>query len=156
MEYVGNSYSNINESIKEKTKHLAHMICQRMQKIGYRGVCGFDFIHYNNRIFLIEINPRYQGSSYAINHALKEQDCPSLFEINTMCFKETISDSLISKINELSVYYENRYSVFNCEKDIIAAKVICRKPGIIVFDDGFQNCTSFEHGAYLLRYLILN
>lgn len=156
MEYAGNNYSNINLSIKEKTKLLAHMVCRRMQKMGYRGICGFDFIHYNNQIFLIEINPRYQGSSYVINLALKEQNCPSLFEINTMCFTGTIADSLVSKINELNVYYESRYFIFDCENDTIAATAICSDPSIIVFDDGFQNCTSFEHGAYLFRYLIPN
>lgn len=156
MEYSGNKYKSIDEQIIKRIKEITNKICTKMQGVGYRGICGFDFIQYHNQVMLIEINPRYQGSSYAINLALKEQNSPSLFEINTMCFNDNFDDNLISKINELNICYENRYLSLNNENDIENTKNILNDTKNLVFDDGFSNCTSFEQGVYLFRYLVFN
>ncbi len=156
IQYVGNKYKSIDSSTIEKTKYIAEKVCKRIQAIGYRGICGFDFIHCNNQIMLVEINPRYQGSSYVINLALKEHNAPSLFEINTICFEKKLPDDLVLIMNELNIGYDNKYVFFNDRKDLELAVSLRKNKNIIIFSDGYNNCSSFVQGSYLFRYLIPN
>lgn len=87
LEYIGNRFLSNESPISQLIKEKAFLIGNKLKHVGYRGICGFDFICYNSEIFLVEINPRYQGSSYILNFALKKHQLPSLFELNTMCFK---------------------------------------------------------------------
>lgn len=157
LEYMGNRYFSNNLLISKKVHQEAMIICELLQQIGYRGICGFDFIEYNNDVMLIEINPRYQGSSYVLNQVLKEHSLPSLFSLNSLCFNGGLSNDIISKISSLEINYENRYIKYWSENDLYEAIKIIQndKVGRIVFEDGLEHAKQIDKSSYLLRYLFL-
>jgi len=87
--YQGSDYisgQNISYDIKNILLHNAISVGKNLSHIGYRGICGFDFILVSNEILFIEVNARYLGSTFVINKALAENNEPSIFELNSDCF----------------------------------------------------------------------
>lgn len=154
LEYIGNRFLSNESPISQLIKEKAFLIGNKLKHVGYRGICGFDFICYNSEIFLVEINPRYQGSSYILNFALKKHQLPSLFELNTMCFKGEMPNHIISAINSLKVNCINNYIIYHDYNDLIKAKEIISNDNNVVFGDGYENALRFEKGCYLLRYIL--
>ena len=105
-----------------------------------------DWIYTKGRLLLIELNPRYQGSSFAINEALKRNDVPSLFEINNYCFSSSIPTNIKESIEELSIPFEN-HCVFYGQKPIT------NSDNDILFLDGYNESNKFDKGVYLYRYI---
>lgn len=148
--YCGNKYLNNSDSLVLEVKKRAIDIGNRLLKIDFRGICGLDFIFTNNNILFIEINPRYQGSSYLINAVLKENKMPSLFELNSICFDEKyINNDIISRINGLQISMES-YVYFY--KTGLANHKKKYPANVSIFYDGLNNADRFEEGVYLCRY----
>lgn len=88
IEYVDSNYNiELTEDIREKFYDYTNRICSKLQKIGYRGVLGIDYIYANNELYFIEINPRFQGSTRKLDKILKENNLPSIFEYNLQAFE---------------------------------------------------------------------
>ncbi|MCI6254022.1 ATP-grasp domain-containing protein [Eubacterium coprostanoligenes] len=153
LEYIGNTYIDIHSKLSVNIKNSATKICKKLQSIGYRGICGFDFISTNHRILLVEINPRYQGSSFVINASLHDNRLPSLFELNNMCFTNGIPNEFAFRIENLKIKYYNSSLNYQNASDIKKAKYIIDSSENIIFLDGFLSAKSFEKGSYLLRYI---
>lgn len=77
---------NINDMIDSKVKEYAFIIGKLLQERGYRGILGVDSIIYDDKVYFMEINPRFQNSSTIINRSLRENDLPSLQELHLNCF----------------------------------------------------------------------
>ncbi len=104
--YRGNKYLDNNDTLAIQVKNKAMDVGKRLMEIHYRGICGLDFIFTKNSILLIEINPRYQGSSYLLNAVLKMHNLPSLFELNSICFAGNgISNDITSQIEKMQDKY---------------------------------------------------
>ena len=89
IEYIGSNYNiKIPDFLKNKFITYCTIICQKLQKLGYHGVLGIDFIYTNNELYFIEINPRFQGSTKQIDKLLKESNLPSIFEYNYNFFND--------------------------------------------------------------------
>ena len=70
----------------DKLKNYAYIVGKMMQEKGYRGVLGIDSIVYDNEVYFMEVNPRFQNSSTILNKALQENNLPSLQELHYNCF----------------------------------------------------------------------
>lgn len=70
--------------IQLATKQIGNAIAQ----MGYRGICGVDFILQKHNIFLIEVNPRYLGSSFLVDIALLDNELPPLAFFNEESFMQ--------------------------------------------------------------------
>jgi glutathione synthase/RimK-type ligase-like ATP-grasp enzyme len=104
--YCGADYlaaHDIPDGLKKKIKKYAEKILKHIKQIGYLGIIGIDFLVTDTEIYFLEINPRYQASSFLINIALKENGFPSLTELNLQSFDE-IPLSL-PQVDELEVNY---------------------------------------------------
>lgn len=151
ISYCGNEFIH-NNTLTRNSKKFALKIGERLRRINYRGICGLDLIFQNGQIYLIEINPRYQGSSYIINRALKENKLPSLFELNSMAFNGGIPVSTRERIKQIEIYYESHVCNYNSNTE--KHKIIHpQRKSEIIFYDGAQNAVEFEDGVYLYRYL---
>lgn len=149
ISYCGNKYIDYLSNLSVNVKKVAMVVGNRLQAIDYRGICGLDFIFTDNRILLIEINPRYQGSSYLINAALKCSKLPSLFELNELSFNENLSDDVLSSIENMDISYES----YICNYEGMTSINLGNIPqGANVFFDGLQNVHKCEQGVYLYRY----
>ena len=100
---------------------------------------------------LIEINPRYQGSSYLLNAVLNVYNLPSLFELNSICFSTNyINNDITSQIDNMSVSFESYTSIYK----LGGCNDIKNLPkNVLLFLDGLSNANKFEDGVYLYRYL---
>lgn len=91
LEYVGGDYAAAQQLPKKSLQSLrakAVEIGRVMSDIGYRGIAGIDFLLTNDeRLLFIEINPRFQGSSMALNQALLKAGQPSLQQLHLQCFR---------------------------------------------------------------------
>ena len=126
------------------------MIAKLLAQNGYRGICGYDFLLKDEAIYLIEINPRYMGSSYLINMVLFENNLPSLFELNDMAFKNDIS---ILKYKDIVWNLEIPYTTFATHYD--EHKNYSHYPECYrLFKDGHDFDDQCEENAYMYSYII--
>lgn len=101
----------ITNQIDTKLKKYATIIGELMQKKGYRGILGIDSIVYEDEVYFMEINPRFQNSSTILNKALQENHLPSLQELNYNCFYD--KPILLKDFSVNYRTYINEYGIEN-------------------------------------------
>jgi hypothetical protein len=148
IRYCGNHYYKNDEEISICAKAKARCVGDTLRYIGYRGVCGLDWIYTDEKLLLIEVNPRFQGSSFSINEALKRYGIPSLFELNSNCFVNEIPLTIKESIDNISIPFDN-YCVFHNQTPVN------NKPTDMIFYDGYDKAEIFEKGVYLYRYITI-
>lgn len=79
-------YQYLDEKLKNKIYIQTYNICQRLQKIGYRGIGGIDYIIVNEEVYFMEINPRFQASTTKLNDILIENGYPDIYKLNLNSF----------------------------------------------------------------------
>lgn len=80
-------FSHLPINIKQKVFSHAAAIGERLRLAGYRGICGVDFLCDSQGVYLMEINARFQSSSFLINTALHEKGvCCSLQALHIDAF----------------------------------------------------------------------
>lgn len=146
IKYCGNRYYDNYENIAKMVKINAQKVGDAIRNMGYRGICGLDWIYTNKKLMLIEVNPRYQGSSFAINEALRRNGIPSLFELNNYCFISEIPKHTKNSIHNLSIQFEN-HCVFYGRTNTR------NKSGDMLFLDGYNESDTFDKNVYLYRYI---
>ena len=158
MIYKGTSYSKIsrfNNCVVNSLNEKAFIIGERLRNIGYRGICGLDFIVIENTVFFIEINARYLGSSFLINKALNEQNKISLFEMNHICFDAKLP---LGTLDGLQINYsskcEKSVSVMN-HQEILELIENKNRGRSTLFFDGLGNSNTVEKNTYLYREMLI-
>lgn len=72
-----------NSKINDKIKEYSSIIIDEVKRQGYRGIIGIDYIiDENDNIYFMEINPRFQSSSFIINKYLAKYCFTSLAELH--------------------------------------------------------------------------
>lgn len=147
------AYGEIPEEINIKLTKYSKNICKKMQRSGYCGVCGIDFIIKDENIYFMEINPRFQASTFVLNHALAIQKKKT---INEVCIDMFFERQII---NNESVSIKVNYSFFtysNISRDSFFYKYIFKKyfalnPQYSTLKDGYTENTDSENDSYLFR-----
>ncbi len=101
----------VNPKMNSKLKEYAFSVGKLMQEKGYRGILGIDSIIYDDEVYFMEINPRFQNSSILLNKALQENNLPSLQELHYNCFLNKNIKLKAFDVNYSS--YINEYGVLN-------------------------------------------
>jgi len=109
--YCGGDFvmpQSFDKKVTEQITEYNGIIGKELQKLGYKGICGIDYIVYpNGMVKFMELNPRYQGSSFLLSLALKNANT-SIARLNAECFsKDQITKHNISMNS----------SFVNCKKD---------------------------------------
>lgn len=105
-------------------------ICVKLQKEGFRGVTGVDGMIVDGKAYILEMNNRFQGSTMLLNMALRDNDLPSMQELNYESFKHPISSCDVQFLKvPYSCYtyiadkngqpYDGHYRNFANEKNIV-------------------------------------
>lgn len=81
---------------------VARQIGENLQLMNYTGICGIDLLFYNDALYFLEINPRFQGSSFVIDKVLQEKEI-SLYKLNYDAFYGTIDSKLVQEINSMAI-----------------------------------------------------
>ena len=103
----------VNDKMDSKLKEYAVIVGKIMQKKGYRGVLGIDSIIYDDEVYFMEINPRFQNSSTILNKGLQENNLPSLQELHYNCFYDKTIQLKAFDVNYSG--YINEYRTSNKE-----------------------------------------
>lgn len=116
FKYVGGDFRYIEylqDSILKKVDEYSQIICLSLQQEGYRGVLGIDFIiTTNGKVFFMELNPRFQSSSFMINLYLKQYWNCDIAELNYDALRENKLKDIQFNQNEI------KYSFLNCNSEI--------------------------------------
>lgn len=101
-------YTYINKEYKNKIYNYAKIIGEKLSNVGYRGICGIDFIVSENEVYFVEINPRFQASTFLLNIALADANLPSMQELQLKTFhNEILPDiNLLEKISVPFSFYK--------------------------------------------------
>lgn len=147
ISYCGNKFydnkSFLSKIIRQQSIAIGNLLCKQ----GYRGICGIDYLIQDKKLMLIEINPRFQGSSLSFDKTLNILGLPSLYELNTLCFQNQMPN-ISSEIDNMCIPFENHF-VFNIS-GISEPNNIIKK-----YTDGFEFATKCEQNVYLYRYFSL-
>lgn len=141
------------EDINIQTKNTIYDSCQiignKLRDIGYKGVAGLDFIVSDNRVTLIEINPRFQASSELINRSLSDTN-ESLQHYNLKSF---LGVDIIEDLSKMPIKYSSYVYNFNVNIDKLQYKYnqLSRDRTIEVVNNGFQSImcvNNYDDSAY--------
>lgn len=152
--YHGSDYYKFQKELKKKENlvySFIYRIGKKLQEIGFRGVCGMDFLVSEKEIIFIEINPRFQGSSFLINYFLKKEKLPDLFELNLDAFNKhnPLLHKFKNEIEHLYIPAKCEYSTFKNTQDF-KCKATQKQ---IIYNDGLENVKCFEENVYLYRVI---
>lgn len=152
--YIGadfhtNFTSEIYNEIIDSSKKLAEC----MRNMGYRGVCGVDYMLTQNKLLFLEVNARFQSSTFLLNRLLQKKQIPSVHELNIMAFEHKICpiDSFTKFEHPQSFFtvMGNRIPTWYSDDDDKLPEVIDT-----VIRDGFSLKSKTTTDAYLFRALV--
>lgn len=159
FEYKGADYilyNHIPDKIKEKVDTYSRIIGKRLQRSGYLGVCGIDYIATKDEVFFCEINPRFQSSSFLINQALYESGLNfSIQKLHIDSYFYKKCQYSIPNVKVSFSYYKATYSYENLLFLINLAKRAKEATQVICKDDNLLWDIKLEENTYLYK-LIFN
>lgn len=104
FKYVGGDFNyinNIDKKIIDKINDYSQKIGTKVKNKGYRGILGIDYIlTENNEIIFMEINPRFQASSFLISLNLFEQYSLTIAELHYLAITNQHLPKIDLKMNE--------------------------------------------------------
>ena len=145
LEYVGSDYASYKSIVKILDKEIVRQtleICKRLQKKGYLGVGGIDFLCSHNKVYFMEVNGRFQNSTNLLNIAMQENSMQTINELHCMCFEQ---DSL-PQIKKFNVPYSKIILTSNF-------KQIVQNCDYKIFLDGFNSQEKLDNSVYLYSVL---
>lgn len=148
------NYSHIEIRYQEKVRSYAQKASELLRGIGFRGVCGIDFLVYKEEVYFIELNPRFQASTLLLNLALHEANLPSIHQLNWEAF-HCKKLKLHSHLEDLAVpysFYKYKKEVTDTDEQHIQKLRILESSNDIeyILYDGFEQ-TYNEDGSYLFQ-----
>lgn len=112
FKYYGGDFSyvkNLPKPVIDKVYEYSEKLGKHLQKEGYRGILGIDYILKENQdVFFMEINPRFQASSFLINMVLEQKFNTCLGEQHYLAIKN-------QKLVDLPDFFIDS-SFINCNK----------------------------------------
>ncbi len=152
--YIGadfhtNFAPNIYNEIIDASKKLADC----MRNMGYRGVCGIDYMLTQNKLLFLEVNARFQSSTFLLNHLLSEKEMASVHELNIMAFEhKKCPINSFTKFEHPQSFFTvmgNRIPTwYSDDNDKLPNVIDC------IIRDGFSSKSKTTTDAYLFRALV--
>ena len=155
FEYSGADFITYNffpDNLKEKLLNYTEIICRKMQNVGYRGVCGIDFIFTKDQVYFMETNPRFQSSTFLLNKAFDDKGM-------NISVQQLHINSFLQKKNTFNIpdTHKCEYSYFKVvydktrEKQIFSLIDLCKNsPNAITYiDDCYNQNYKLETNTYI-------
>lgn len=120
FKYVGADFkyaTQISESVLNRIRQYSNIIGNIIKEKGYRGVIGIDYLLHNENIYFMEINPRFQSSSFLISLELKNSFNSSIAELNYLALNNGKNPNFKIKTLEKSFLNCNEFQDFEMIKE---------------------------------------
>ena len=139
--YQGSDFvevNHINKNTLREFEQYMKNICIKLQQEGFRGVTGVDGMIVDDKVYILEMNNRFQGSTPLLNMALKNSGFPSMQELNYDSFQNKTANYNIDNLKvsySCFVYIANENGVpsIGHKRDWIHEKHV-----IMVCDEGLN------------------
>lgn len=104
FKYVGGDFAyaqQLEKDIVDKIVDYSNKIAKKVKEIGYRGILGIDYIlNDKNEVIFMEINPRFQASSFLISMALNKHCNTDVAKLHYYAMnKRKLENPCLEKIN---------------------------------------------------------
>lgn len=110
LEFYGSVFTP-NKEKKEEVHELSYKIAEKLQTIGYRGICGIDLLITEDDLYFVELNCRFQGSTFIIDSFANSRYGVSIFDLVLKGFEGV--DFPLSQKEVVELDYELLYSIKN-------------------------------------------
>lgn len=152
--YIGADFhTNFSSAVYTEIIDSSQKIADCMRNMGYRGVCGIDYMLTQNKVLFLEVNTRFQSSTFLLNRLLLKKQMPSVHELNIMAFehKKCPIDSFTKFEHPQSFFtvMGNRIPNWYSDDDDKLPEVIDT-----IIRDGFSSKSKTTSDAYLFRVLV--
>lgn len=148
-------YRGLPHWLDEQVKKHARTIGGVLRRAGYRGVCGIDFLISGDTVYLMEVNPRFQSSTFLLNHAVREAGYrESLQSMHLRAFQQPRPADHVKRISTLEVpascfhyeYRPDRREELHAIWDLLqsGSQAMC-------IDDGLDWAMTLEPRTYLFK-----
>ncbi len=141
--YYGGDFAKVadlSDDIKHKIKQYSFIIGQKLLDLGYRGVFGINYVESKGKLFFLEINLRFMGSTFLLNKHLISQGLKTLQEYHI--------DACLDHFIDLSSYdFDQIINLSNVIRFDNDPKLTQQGTEIIL--DGYDSEMKTESGAYL-------
>jgi len=147
-------YNNIPEKIKEKIYLYTSKVAELIKNLDCKGILGIDFLVFNNEVYFLEINPRFQSSTPLLNEVLCEKYGITLQDIYMEIYKN--SEYTIPQFQydvPFSAYIIDAYSSYGHYNQYIKNATESREVAA-VFRDGFEEDIVYEECASIYSILL--
>lgn len=115
FKYVGGDFIHsglLDKNVINKVNEYSNKIANKVKNMGYRGILGIDYILCKNKdVLFMEINPRFQASSFLISQHLEKYCTSSIAKLHYQAllgkrmnkiYIENISNSFVNCNNKFS------------------------------------------------------
>lgn len=154
------SFREFDGDIKKEIQLMASKSANILRAAGYRGIAGIDMLVFDHQVLFLEVNPRFQASSYLLDKYMNEKHfklknnkqnfAGNLVELNANAFNG-IGNTSVTFLDEInySCYF---YYADNADQEQINYKLhLLKKSGIHVDTDGYFYGTEINNYSYLYR-----
>lgn len=151
--YIGGDFhTNLPEKTYDLILRRSNSLAEGLRAIGYRGICGFDYMLSQDELYFIELNPRFQASSFLLNKLLLQSGYPTLHQLNLSAYSDRAPAlNSFSRFQKAESFFtvsgnnEPSWLSLSDEKLPPAASELIL--------DGYSSEMKREEGAYLCRIL---
>lgn len=152
--YIGADYNtNLSDRAYNNIIMYSTKLADAMRKEGYIGVCGIDYMIKDDIPYFLEVNSRFQASTFLLNALLTEENLPSVHQLNMMAFSnEKCPINSFSHFNNPKSFFTVMGENIPCwysDQDSELPPVIER-----LIRDGFNGNSATTPDAYLFRVMI--
>lgn len=88
--YMGADYpafSRLPHVCKEKVREYGKRLGEQIRSMGYSGILGIDFLVTEDEVLFLEVNARFQASTFLLNGLLEQEGVPTVYEMNLHAFQ---------------------------------------------------------------------
>lgn len=146
------AYRTLPAKIDKALKGYALQIGDILRRAGYRGVCGIDFLICGDIIYLMEINARFQSSSFLINRALREKGYTcSVQSLHLSAFQRTATPEVPQNIFVPYSFFHYSYALGQEKQLQYMWKLLRTVPDVDCVDDCLDWTMQLEPKTYLYK-----
>lgn len=150
-------YRMISHETDQLLQAYARQVGHVLRRAGYRGVCGIDFLLSRGKLYFMEINARFQSSTFLINRTMEEAGWnTSMQALHLEAFQSDTAPNLPEEPLEIPFsFYHYAYEAKYREQLRCVHRLFADTPEVDCVDDGLDWNIEMESGTYLYKAVFL-
>lgn len=146
------AYLLLDTELQCSVETYARQIGDVLRRAGYRGVCGIDFLISHGNVYFMEINARFQSSTFLLNRAMKEAGWKtSLQALHIQAFQSNKPPALQEMPKVPYSFYHYSYISRHAGSLRCLYKLFRDSREVDCIDDGLDWNMKLEPGTYLFK-----